>query len=76
MEEAEASDDTDGVEVDVDGDRPCVAEEVVVVVVVASCNHREVEVVAGTNPWKKEKEGFCEQFDKFEFVMRLRLVSI
>jgi CMP-2-keto-3-deoxyoctulosonic acid synthetase len=56
VEEAEASDDTDGVEVevDVDGDLPCVAEEVVVVVV-ASCNHREVEVVAGMNPWKREK---------------------
>jgi CMP-2-keto-3-deoxyoctulosonic acid synthetase len=76
VEEAEASDDTDGVEVevDVDGDLPCVAEEVVVVVV-ASCNHREVEVVAGTNPWKKEKEGFCEQFVLWN-VIRLRLVSI
>jgi hypothetical protein len=54
VEEAEASDDTDGVEVEVevDGDLPCVAEEVVVV---ASCNHREVEVVAGMNPWKREK---------------------
>jgi hypothetical protein len=47
----------------------------VVVVVVASCNHREVEVVAGTNPWKKEKEGFCEQFVLWN-VIRLRLVSI